>query len=79
MRLQRYRLFQHHGTFYVENVETKKQEKLRTKNRPEVLVLLAAKNEATPFSLRSTFRLPAPNCVVKFMLLLFHDEPAPIL
>ncbi len=46
MRLQRYRLFQHHGTFYVENVETKKQESLRTKNKPEALVLLAAKNEA---------------------------------
>src|SRR5476651_2828570 len=46
MRLQRYRLFQHHGTFYVENVENKKQESLRTKSKPEALVLLAAKNEA---------------------------------
>jgi len=46
MRLQQYRLFQHHGTFYVEHVETKKQESLRTKSRPEALVLLAAKNEA---------------------------------
>jgi len=46
MRLQQYRLFQHHGTFYVENVGTKKQESLRTKSRPEALVLLAAKNEA---------------------------------
>ena len=46
MRLQRYRLFQHHSTFYVENVETKKQESLRTKNKPEAIVLLAAKNEA---------------------------------
>src|ERR1700691_648551 len=47
MRLQQYRLFQHHGTFYVENVGTKKQESLRTKSKPEALVLLAAKNEAT--------------------------------
>jgi integrase len=46
MRLQQYRLFQHHGTFYVEHVETKKQESLRTKSRPEALVLLGAKNEA---------------------------------
>src|SRR5260221_4233817 len=46
MRLQQYRLFQHHGTFYVENVGTKKQESLRTKSKPEALVLLAAKNEA---------------------------------
>ena len=33
MRLQQYRLFQHHGTFYVEHVETKKQESLRTKKQ----------------------------------------------
>jgi hypothetical protein len=37
MRLQRYRLYQRHGTFYVEDVETRKQESLRTKNTPEAL------------------------------------------
>ena len=52
MRLQQYRLFQHHGTFYVENVGTKKQESLRTKSKPEALVLLAAKNEADVVQIR---------------------------
>jgi hypothetical protein len=46
MRLQQYRLFKHNGIFYAENVETKKQESLRTRSKSEALVLLAAKNEA---------------------------------
>jgi hypothetical protein len=47
MRLQRYRLYRRNGTFYAENVESKKQESLRTKDKQEALVLLGAKNEAS--------------------------------
>ena len=46
MRLQQFRMYQRNGTFYVEEVATKKQESLRTKSKQEALVLLAAKNEA---------------------------------
>ena len=46
MRLQQFRMYQRNGTFYAEDVATKKQESLRTKSKQEAVVLLAAKNEA---------------------------------
>lgn len=43
----RYRLFNHHGTFYWVDSKTGKQQSLRTKNREEAEILLAAKNESS--------------------------------
>jgi len=42
----RYRLFQRSwGTYYCEDLETKKQESLKTKDKKEAYRIVAAKNE----------------------------------
>ena len=41
-----YRLFRHHGIYYAEHRETRKQESLRTRDAAEARRLLHAKNEA---------------------------------
>ena len=45
---ERYPLYQrHNGIYYLEDVATRKQESLKTKNRSEATGLLTARNQAS--------------------------------
>ncbi len=45
--MQRYRMYQRNkGVYYLEDLVTKKQESLQTRNRQQALALYSAKNQA---------------------------------